>query len=77
MDKSRRQRVILDDIAQAYDVRGSRDVASGTQSQEQHYKQFMSLWGVMPYRDQVVTFDVFVDLFANVSAGYGSDAQFI
>lgn len=76
MDATGKQGVTLDDIALVYDVRGSRDCASGYQTQDQHYKTFMALWGLI-YRDAKVSFNQFVEYYTNVSPAYETDSAFV
>lgn len=67
--------VKLDDIAKLYDVSKHPDVTQGRKDPKQVYLEFMKLWDTQ-VADGVVTFEEFLDYFADVSASIDTDEYF-
>jgi Ca2+-binding EF-hand superfamily protein len=67
--------VKLDDIAKLYDVSKHPDVTQGRKDPKQVYLEFMKLWDTQ-VADGIVTFEEFLDYFADVSASVDTDEYF-
>ena len=67
--------VKLDDIAKLYDVSKHPDVTQGRKDPKQVYLEFMKLWDTQ-VADGIVTFEEFLEYFADVSASVDTDEYF-
>jgi Ca2+-binding EF-hand superfamily protein len=67
--------VKLDDIAKLYDVSKHPDVTKGRKDPKQVYLEFMKLWDTQ-VADGIVTFEEFLEYFADVSASVDTDEYF-
>lgn len=67
--------VKLDDIAKLYDVSIHPDVVQGRKDPKQVYLEFMKLWDTQ-VADGIVTFEEFLEYYADVSASIDDDEYF-
>ena len=67
--------VTLDDIARIYDVSQHPDVVARKKTEEEAYREFMSLWDTQ-VADGVVTFEEFCEYYRDVSASIDTDEYF-
>jgi len=68
-------KVTLEDVARLYDVSHHPDVVEGKKTEEEAYKEFMSLWDTQ-VADGIVTFDEFCDYYRDISASIDTDEYF-
>ena len=75
LDVTKDGKVTLEDVARLYDVSHHPDVVEGKKTEEQAYKEFMSLWDTQ-VADGIVTFDEFCDYYRDISASIDTDEYF-
>ena len=76
LDKNHDGKVTLDDIAALYSAKMHPEVISGKKTEEQVYKQFMSLWDTQVV-DGIVTLEEFMDYYKDLSALIDRDDYFV
>lgn len=75
LDKNKDGRVTLDDIAKTYDASKHPEVRAGRMTEEQVFRQFISMWDTEK-PDGVVTLREFARYYEDISASIDSDDYF-
>ena len=75
LDKNGDGQITLDDVAQIYDASKHPEVLSGKRSEEDVFREFMSMWDTEK-PDGIVTLQEFAKYYEDVSASIDSDQYF-